>query len=262
MSLKIKGKIGPALAKDYVARFGRDTMLAFSRGKDSIATALAIRDHCDVCPVYYYIVPDLPMVEESLAYYERKLFGGRKIVQYPDQRLYDWLDTGVHQTMTNMQIIDACVPPLPNPLREDGGVTAWRNRRKNWIIEEEGLDERTLIAVGVTCYDSPIRYMSFQKHGQIRPGSGAWYPIWNFTRTMILESIEHSGVKLPIDYHLFGRSFDGLSVEYLVPIKRHRPEDWRKILEWFPLAEMEVWKYEKAFPDEADGTARLKALRA
>ena len=186
------------------------------------------------------------MVEESLDYYERKLFK-RKILRYPDQRLFDWLHTGVHMTMRQLEIVDACDPPLPNPLHEGGGLAAFRRRRREWIGQQERVDPRALIAVGVTARDSPVRYMSFQKHGQIRPKSGAWYPIWDYDRAKLLAEIEHSKIKLPIDYHLFGKSFDGLSVEYLVPIKKYRPQDWKHILEWFPLAEMEVWKYEKTF---------------
>jgi hypothetical protein len=46
-------------------------LLAFSRGKDSIATALAPRGRIDVVPFTYIHVPGLSFVEESLAYYEK-----------------------------------------------------------------------------------------------------------------------------------------------------------------------------------------------
>lgn len=246
MPINIKGLIGKALVKDYIRKHGRDTIAAFSCGKDSIANALAIIDDCDIVPVFYYIVPDLPMQLEALDYFERKLFQ-RKILRYPDQRFYDWVHTGTHMPLSYLKLVDACEPPLINPLHQDGGIVAWRNRRLKWICDQEGIAENTLIAVGVTARDSPQRWMSFQKHGQIRPGSGAWYPIWDYDRAQLLGEIEKSGLKLPIDYHLFGKSLDGLSVEYLVPIKKYRPEDWKVILNWFPLAEVEVWKYEKTY---------------
>ncbi len=191
MAFKIKGLSGAALCKDYVIKCGHDTILAFSRGKDSIATALAIRDHLNVVPVFYYFVPDLPMVEESLDYFERTLFK-RKILRYPDQRLYDWLDTGVHQTIRNMEIIDACNPSLPNPLHEEGGVVEFRTRRMRWIIEQDKIAPTSLIALGVTARDSPQRYMSFQKHGQIRPRAGSWYPIWDYDRAKLLGNLTKS----------------------------------------------------------------------
>jgi hypothetical protein len=244
MAFKIKGLSGEALCQDYMAKHGPDTTLGFSCGKDSIATALAIVPYMNVVPIFYYIVPGLPMEEESLDYYERKLFK-RKILRYPDHKMFDWLQTGVHLPMRHYEIIEACDPELPNPIHSDGGIDAWRRRRNKWIEEQEHLDPRALNAIGVTARDSPVRYMSFQKHGQIRPKSGAWYPIWSYDRATLLGEIERSGVKLPIDYHLFGKSFDGLSIEYLYPIYKHRPQDWKVILEWYPLAEADVWKHER-----------------
>ena len=42
------------------------------------------------------------------------------------------------------------------------------------------------------------------------------------------------------------RSFSGIHAGYLLPIKKHAPKDYRKILEWFPLIEAECWRYERA----------------
>jgi hypothetical protein len=240
----IKGPRGPELFKQYVKAHGERSIIAFSRGKDSLAMALALRGHVDVVPVHYYLIPNLPMAEESLDYFERKLFH-RRILRYPDQRLYELLYQGAFLPMRNLAILEAT--PLRNPMHETGGLLAWRNRVRNWIIDQEGMDRRALIGVGVTARDSPVRWMSFQKHGAIRPGSGAFYPIWEYTRDMLLDAIRRSGLKLPIDYRLFGKSFDGLSAEYLVPIKRDRPQDWKVILEWFPLADQVIWHHERGW---------------
>ena len=51
---------------------------------------------------------------------------------------------------------------------------------------------------------------------------------------------------LPVDYHMFGRTFDGIDYRFLAPLKKNRPADYQKVLDWFPLAEMEVWRYERA----------------
>jgi hypothetical protein len=87
--------------------------------------------------------------------------------------------------------------------------------------------------------------MAFRKHGAIRPSSQAWFPVWNLLKDQILETIRKSGVSLPPDYELFGRSFDGLTVDYLAPLKQRRPKDYQYILEWYPYAEVEIWKYER-----------------
>jgi hypothetical protein len=235
-----EGPVGVELFDAYKERCGDSTVLAFSCGKDSIAMALSMRDHVDLKPVYYYCVPDLPMIEESLDYYERKLFGGQRIARYPNQLLYDWLENGTYQSYDNLRIWQAS--KIENP-HED--LDRWYNGVRTGVIEATGIDERALIGVGVKARDSPMRWMSFQKHGSIRINRGSWYPIWNYSQDMLLETIRKSDVKLPVDYHLFGRSFDGLDIRYLLPLKKHRPEDYRKIIEWFPLAEAEVFYYEK-----------------
>jgi hypothetical protein len=45
---------------------------------------------------------------------------------------------------------------------------------------------------------------------------------------------------------MFGRSFDGLDLRFLVPLKKHRPKDYAKVLEWFPLADLEVFRWERS----------------
>ena len=58
-----------------------------------------------------------------------------------------------------------------------------------------------------------------------------------------MNSLERNNIELPIDYQLFGRSFDGINIQYLYPIYRHFPEDYRKICKWFPLAELEIMRF-------------------
>jgi len=64
----------------------------------------------------------------------------------------------------------------------------------------------------------------------------------------LLSEIERSGIKLSVDYKIFGRSFDGLDYRFLAPIKKHFPRDWQRLCQWFPLAEAEIYRYERAKP--------------
>jgi hypothetical protein len=43
------------------------------------------------------------------------------------------------------------------------------------------------------------------------------------------------------EYEWFGRSFDGIDWRFLAPIKQHAPDDYARILDWFPLADLEVF---------------------
>ena len=114
------------------------------------------------------------------------------------------------------------------------------------MIDDEKLPEKTLAAVGIRGRDSPFRWLNVKKHGPIRPHAKNWLPIWDYSKNDVTNAIAKSGVSLPLDYLLFGRSFGGgIDARYLVPLKRHRPEDWKIVLEWFPTADSAVWKYER-----------------
>ena len=59
----------------------------------------------------------------------------------------------------------------------------------------------------------------------------------------VADVIKRAGVELPVDYAWFGRSFDGIDARFLVPLKQHAPRDYQRVLEVFPLAELEVFRH-------------------
>lgn len=210
------------------------TMLAFSTGKDAIAAWLAIRDSFEaVHPYYLYLVPGLEFVEESLAYYER--FFGQRIRRLPHPSLHRWLNSLMFQPPERCRVIEQAGLP-------DHSYTDIRAV----MIEDMSLPKDALVADGVRAADSPMRRVAIMRHGPISMNKGRYHPIWDWRKADLIEFFKRHGVKLPIDYTLFGRSFDGLDLRFLLPLKRHRPADYRRILEWFPLAELEVFRWEKA----------------
>ena len=230
---------GKALVAEYRRQYGNRTVLAFSRGKDSIATALwLIKNGMEIVPVHYDMVPGLPFIEESLAYYERTLFGGRRILRFPHPSCYHFLNSTLYQTAGTAQVIAAA--NLISPVAQ-----SWYRDINGWACEETGFEEDVLTANGMRARDSPARWMSFRRHGAIRPSACVWCPIWSYTKADVVSAIDRSDISLPIDYVWFGRTFDGLDARFLVPLKRNSPRDWAALLEWYPLAEMEVWKYER-----------------
>ena len=56
--------------------------------------------------------------------------------------------------------------------------------------------------------------------------------------------IRDRDVSLTDDYLMFGRSFDGIDHRFTSIIKQEHPEDYAKILQWFPLVELELLRYE------------------
>lgn len=216
--------------------FGGKTMLSFSRGKDSLGCWIAMRDVFeaqDIVPYYCYAIPGLLSFEkESLEYYESVF--GRKIHVLPHPGLYRWLSELVHQPPIRISTIQAAQLP-----QFDYDVI------HQIVSERENIPESALVASGVRAADSIARNATMKKHGPVSLASRQYYPIYDWNKETLISNIKKSGIKLPEDYHLFGRTFDGLDIRFVVPLMKYKPEDYKKVLEWFPLVEMQVWFLKK-----------------
>jgi len=60
----------------------------------------------------------------------------------------------------------------------------------------------------------------------------------------LLDTIRAANIRLPVDYRWFGRTLDGLDYRFLAPLKAHAPRDYARVLEFFPLAELELFRME------------------
>jgi hypothetical protein len=228
----IKHPRGDDLIAAYKERYGDKTLLAFSRGKDSIAVALALRDKIEVIPFHYDDLPGLEFVEESLAYYEKHLFG-RHILRMPHPNFYKHLPDLIFQPIQRAEILTAASIPIIN-----------HNDVLRMVKDQEGINGEILSATGLRALDNAVRFISIRKHGPIRAAAGNWTPIWDWSKQKLLDTIEKSGISLPPDYTFLPRSFDGFSYLFLMPLKERYPCDYQRVLEWFPLAEAKILRYE------------------
>lgn len=207
-------------------------MLAFSCGKDSIAAWLSIRERFErIVPYYMYLIPKLSFVEESLAYYEEQF--GAHIYRVPHPSLYRMLNALVWQPQERIRVIEAA--GLPNFDYDTLG---------DLLKKELGLPKKTFTASGVRAADSPVRRSAMNQYGPINLKRHYFYPVWDMLKAELITLIRGSGIGLPIDYRLFGRSFDGIDYRFLAPLKKHRPDDYQVIREWFPLIDLELLRYE------------------
>lgn len=210
------------------------TLLAFSTGKDAVAAWLAIREHFDeVIPYYLYLVPNLDFVEESLYYYEQ--FFGVKITRLPHPSLYRWLNNFIFQAPQNLAVIEDAELPQFDYLDIQKAM-----------CHMYSLNKKTLVADGVRAADSPMRRVAINMHGSISYNQLKYHPVWDWKKADLLACFKKHNVKLSKDYQVFGRSFDGLDLRFLNPIKKHYPKDYRKILEWFPQVDLEIFRWEQA----------------
>lgn len=216
----------------YVAERSPDVLLSFSGGKESVASWCVLRKYFKrVVPFYLYQVPGVEFVERGLRYYEE--FFGARILRLPHPTLYRMLNNLVFQPPENCLGI------------EEAGL----RRRTHGDMERiarrlGGLSGDAFCAVGVRCTDSLMRRTALLKWGSLNPTSHKFWPVFDFRNDDLCELFRAEGIRLMDDYRLFGRSFDGLQYEFLGPLKEAYPRDYARILEWFPLAELEVVRQE------------------
>lgn len=211
-----------------------DTVLmSFSCGKDSIAAWLTIRPYFKkIVPYYLWLVPGLSFVEDSLRYYED--YFGTHIIRLPHPSFWRMLNNFMWQSPERCQVIEAA--RMPNYDYDD------MNRL---IIEREGLPDTTFCVSGVRAVDSPVRWSTMKKHGAINWNRRYFYPVWDMRKDELIRLIERNHINLPVDYAMFGRSFDGVDYRFLKPLREYYPADFEKLIEWFPMANLEIMRYEQ-----------------
>lgn len=223
---------------DQMSRECDTAILAFSTGKDSIGAWLQMRRYFKrIIPYYCYTVPGLAFVEDSLKYYED--FFGCHIYRLPHRSFYRFLRYMVFQSPEHVTKIEAL--DVPGEEYDDSTVG-------DIIRDTAKLPAACYVGTGVRMADSPMRRIGIKTHGAINHTDKRFYPVYDWKKERLLNEIDAAGVKLPIDYELFGRTFDGLDYRFLKPLSERFPEDYKKILTWFPLADLEIFRREKMKP--------------
>lgn len=206
-------------------------ILAFSTGKDSIAAWLQMRKYFKrIVPYYCYFVPGLSFVEDSLKYYED--FFGCHIYRLPHRSFFRFLNGLVDQ------------PPRRVSIIENAGLAdddTWNDETIGEVIRKcAGLPDNAYVANGVRMADSPFRRLGIKTHGAINHNAKRFYPVYDWVKEDLIKAFDEAGVKLPVDYRMFGRTFDGLDYRFLEPLRHWYPEDYAKVLDWYPFADLEI----------------------
>lgn len=207
-------------------------IVSFSMGKDSIAAYLQMRKYFDkLYPVFYYLVPGLSFQQKSLEYYENEVFKER-IIRMPSPAIIRQLAHFMYQHPSAVDYIHEQNMYIPH---YDEIFAA--------VKEDLHLPWETYTGVGVRMNDSLNRRFSIQRYGAENAKRCQFYPVFDWNNEKLISEIRESGVKLPIDYRIWGRSFDGFHYKFLKPLKDHFPEDYEKVREIYPFVELELMRY-------------------
>lgn len=206
---------------------GGKMMLSFSRGKDAVAAWLALREsRIEVIPVFLYIVPGLQFVENDIAYFED--YFSTKIIQLPHPGY--------------LRAIDKCMYQPPHRIRQFEQLRIHRKLNYRDIFDgvaaEYGCSE--WYATGVRQADSMTRRAAINKSGSAIMAQKKAHVVYDWSVETMDQKFTESSIKLSPEYVWFGRSYDGLGIEYIHAIKQYAPNDYETILRYFPLIEAEV----------------------
>lgn len=208
-----------------------NVILNFSMGKESIACYYQLKKYFkNVHLIYKYLIPGLSFVQESIDYFETKF--NQKIIQMPNIGFYRMINGNVFATPKHLEIIHGI--GLPNHTYND----------YEKLIRVDLNLPNAFIGIGVRAADSPTRSMVVKMHGPVSKRK-TFYPIFDWKYEQLRNCLNDNNIKLPIDYELFGKSFDGIDYRFLKPIKENYPHDYETIKLYFPLVDLEILRYEK-----------------
>jgi len=218
---------------------GNTVILAFSRGIDSLATWLYLRENgFDVVPYTMYSVPGLGYQKRVIEYYED--YFGVHIMRFPHPDFYFLLKSGTWQPPDQIATIKGLDLPWFDYTDIEDAI-AW----------DKGLDW-PFCALGFRRAENLLRLTLLSQTGVMGfKNRRYFYPIWDWKIADVAEIINRYGLAISVEYEMFGCTTDRLNYRRLSVIRDCYPEDYAKILRWFPLAGLEIFRYESIAYEEA-----------
>lgn len=218
---------------DIARQIAGDRLLLSFSGRDSLAAWLYLRDKFDIIPYWCYTVPGLSYDDEMLDYYER--YFGTHIIRLPHPRTYELLTSGAYQPLDTWRTLYFC--GLPKFEYSD---------IENRLAAQFGLGANYLSVVGIKAADNLMRFRLIKQMGPIGLKKRRYYyAIWDWKTADVAEIIQRHGLKLSRSYRYFGSTGDGIDYNFIRFLKDNLPEDYKKVLALFPMADIEMFRYEE-----------------
>lgn len=197
-------------------------LVSFSMGKDSIATMdLCFKYFKHVQPFFMYMVPGLRFQEEALAKYEHHY--NTHIIRVPHFETSDFYRYGSFRD-PDYSVPRVKIKDVYNLVRKKTGIT--------WIAGGEKIN------------DSIVRRAMLKHSGSIDTQRGRFYPVMYWTDKEVKQYIKMNKLLYPKFNQELRFSFHSLAGKELSAIKHIYPQDYERILKFFPEAKAGVLRYE------------------
>lgn len=197
-------------------------LVSFSGGKDSVVTLdLCSRHFATVQAFFMYQVPGLSFQERELRWAEARY--GIQIVRLPHFDVSDYFNHGTYHNVTDAPRVS--IKDIYEHVRALTGI-AW-------------------IAAGERIADSIVRRAMIVKDGTINKKRGRIFPIAHWNKQHVSTYIRQNGLRVSEESRVLGFSFRDLSPKCLSAVKKHYPDDYKRIVSMYPLAEAGVkwWEF-------------------
>lgn len=208
-------------------------VVSFSLGKDSWATWFALKGRFrEMVPVYLELVPNLPFVTDYIKYAEDLI--GQKIWRFTHPSFYRMMHHGVF------------MPKYMDDAMQASGLTFMTDYEQPMRLVAEDLGwgvDLPWVAAGVRMADSPQRRAAMRTVAFCDRKKKKFYPIADMPIEELEALLRANNVKLPFDYDMFGRSFDGITALYTIAIFEHDHESAAVLEQWFPLIRADIWRH-------------------
>jgi hypothetical protein len=213
----------------------KTNVLHFSTGADSAACFFKLRENgIDPILVYHYFIKDLPMVRNYLDYFQKKF--NVRVFQFPSTL---WME---HIGRALFQLPIKARDKFANDIGMYGLDRFTKDDFDFCIRDALGGD--VVFHLGLRYTDGLRRFQHLQKHGVMF--NDKFYPIASFQIKDVQNILEKNGCLLPIEYGLWGISFESPRAWNVNLIKESCPETFKKIKHVFPMIELQgVRKYSK-----------------
>jgi len=215
------------LEKDFLSKVDslkdKTNILHFSCGADAVASYLRLREY-EVKPVliYHYFIKDLPIHQNYIDWFEKKF--NERIYQFPSTLFSEMLDNALFQ--------------YPVKAREKfrnriGTVLEGHTKEKFDRFLANAIGGDVVFHLGLKYTDGLHRFRHLSKNGC--SFGNKFYPIASFQTKDIQDILEKYDCLLPLEYGLWGTSFESPRAWNINLIKENCPVTYKMILDWFPL---------------------------
>jgi len=215
------------LEKDFLNKVNslnnKINVLHFSCGADSIASYLKLKEHGinPIC-VYHYFIKDLPMIKNYIDWFEKKF--NERIYQFPSTLFTEMFDRALYQYPLKAR------EKFRNRIGSDmAGFT--KDVFDRFLEKTIGGD--VVFHLGLRYTDGIRRFQHLSKYGCSYKNK--FYPIVSFQIKDIQDILEKYECLLPIEYRLWGISFESPRAWNINLIKENCPVTYKMILDVFPL---------------------------